>query len=92
RQRRLRRHGVKNISRVEYKGINLSVRQELATAKDRTKIGVAERVEAGFIKASTLVKILGNGTLTAKVEVEAHAYSKTAEAAITAAGGTATKL
>ena len=91
-QRRLPKHGFKNINRVEYKGINLSVLQELATAKNLTKIGVAELVEAGFIKASTLVKILGNGTLTAKVEVEAHAYSKTAEAAITAAGGTATKL
>lgn len=91
-QRRLPKHGFKNINRVEYKGINLGVIEELAKSKNLTKIGVAELVEAGFIKKTALVKILGNGTLTAKVEVEAHAFSKTAEAAITAVGGTATKL
>ena len=91
-QRRLPKHGFKNINRVEYKGINISVLEELAKAKNLTKIGIAELVEAGFIKKSALVKILGNGELTAKLEVEAHAFTKKAEEAITAVGGTATKL
>ena len=91
-QRRLPKHGFKNINRVEYKGINLGVIQELATAKNLTKVGLAELMEAGFIKKNTLVKVLANGELTAALTIEAHAFSKTAEAAITAAGGTATKL
>ncbi len=91
-QRRLPKHGFKNINRVEYKGINLSVLEALAQAKNLEKIGIAELVAAGFIKKSALVKILGNGKLTVKLEVEAHAFSKKAEEAITAAGGTVNKL
>lgn len=91
-QRRLPKFGFKNINRVEYKAINLSTLQTLAEAKNLEKIGVAELIEAGFITAKTLVKILGNGELKAKLEVEAHAFSKSAEAAIAAAGGSTTKL
>lgn len=91
-QRRLPKFGFKNINRVEYKGINLSTLQTMAEANNLEKIGVAELVAAGFIAPKTLVKILGNGQLTAKLAVEAHAFSKSAEAAIVAAGGTATTL
>ena len=91
-QRRLPKHGFKNINRVEYKAINLGLLQDLAAAKNLTKIGINELVEAGFIKATTLVKILGNGELKAQIEVQAHAFSKAAEEAIKAVGGTATKL
>ena len=91
-QRRLPKFGFKNINRVEYKPINLSTLQALAEAKQLSKIGIQELVEAGFISASQLVKILGNGTLTTKLEVEAHAFSKSAEAAIQAVGGTVSKL
>ena len=91
-QRRLPKFGFKNINRVEYKAINLSTLQALAEAKNLEKIGVAELIDAGFITAKTLVKILGNGELKAKLAVEAHAFSKSAEAAITAAGGSTTKL
>ncbi len=49
-------------------------------------------MDAGLIARKHLVKILGRGTLTAKLEVEAHAFSKTAEEAIIAAGGTAVKI
>ena len=58
----------------------------------KNKIGFDELMEAGFISSSQVVKILGNGSLTAKLEVEAHAFSKSAEAAIQAAGGTVVKL
>ena len=91
-QRRLPKFGFKNINRVEYKPINLSTLQTLAEAKQLSKIGIQELVEAGFISASQLVKILGNGTLTTKLDVEANAFSKSAEAAIQAVGGTVSKL
>lgn len=91
-QRRLPKFGFKNINRVEYKAINLDTVEKMATEKNLTKIGIEELRAAGFISAKQLVKILGKGTLTAKVEIEAHAFSKTAEAAIVAAGGTAVKL
>lgn len=91
-QRRLPKFGFKNINRVEYKAINISVLQALAEKKNLEKIGREELIAAGFISAHQLVKILGNGELKAKLNVEANAFSKSAEAAITAAGGTATKL
>ena len=91
-QRRLPKFGFKNINRVEYKAINLDVLQRLADAKKLTKIDVQTLIEAGFLSGNQLVKILGNGALTAKVDVEAHAFSKSAEAAIEAIGGTVTKL
>ena len=91
-QRRLPKFGFKNINRVEYKAINIETLQKLAGAKGLTKIGINELQEAGFISSSQLVKVLGKGALTAKLEVEAHAFSKSAEAAIQAVGGTAVKL
>ncbi len=91
-QRRLPKFGFKNFNRVEYKAINLETLQQLAEAKSLTKIGIDTLVEAGFISSTQLVKILGNGTLTLKLDVEANAFSKSAEAAIVAAGGTVAKL
>lgn len=91
-QRRLPKYGFKNINRIEYKPINLDVLQRLAEAKNLTKIDVQALIEAGFVSSKHLVKILGNGAITSKIEVEAHAFSKSAEAAIQAIGGTVTKL
>ena len=91
-QRRLPKFGFKNINRVEYKGINVSTLQALADSKGLTKIGVEELQNAGIISKGRLVKILGNGELTAKLDVAAHAFSKKAEEIIVAAGGTVTKL
>jgi large subunit ribosomal protein L15 len=91
-QRRLPKFGFKNISRVEYKPINLATLQTLAEAGSFTKIGIDELRQAGVIAKNDLVKILGNGTLSAKLQVEANAFSKSAEAAIVAAGGTVVKL
>ncbi len=91
-QRRLPKFGFKNINRVEYKAINISTLQALAEAHSLTKVGVEELVAAGMISNKQLVKILGNGELTIKIDVEAHAFSKAAEAAIQAVGGTATKI
>lgn len=91
-QRRVPKFGFKNINHVEYKPINLSVLQSLAESAQLTKIGVEDLVKAGYISSKHLVKILGNGSLTTKLEVEAHAFSKSAVAAIEAAGGNAVKL
>lgn len=91
-QRRLPKYGFNNIFRVEYKGINLSVLQNLAETKNWEKITPKELHEAGYISKKQLVKILGKGELKVKLEVEANAFSKSAQAAIEAAGGKATKL
>ena len=91
-QRRVPKFGFKNINRVEYKAINLETLQALAKAKKLEKIGIEALVEAGFVSENQLVKILGKGAISAKLEVEAHAFSKSAEAAIVAVGGTVVKL
>ena len=66
--------------------------QALAEAKNLTKVGLNDFVEAGYVSANQLVKVLGNGSLTTKLDVEANAFSKTAIAAIEAVGGNAVKL
>lgn len=86
-QRRLPKFGFKNINRVEYKPINLSVLQALSEANSLTKISVEDLIAAGFVSRNSLVKILANGTVTTALTVEAHAFSKTAEEAIVKAGG-----
>lgn len=91
-QRRVPKFGFKNRNRVAYKALNLDVIQAIATAKNLEKVGVKDLAEAGYISSKELVKILGNGEITSKLEVEAHAFSKTAQAAIEAAGGSAVKL
>ena len=91
-QRRLPKFGFKPLNRVEYKAINLETLQELADSKQLTQINPEVLVEAGLVSRKHLVKILGRGTLSAKLDVTAHAFSKTAEEAITSAGGTAVKL
>lgn len=90
-QRRVPKYGFKNNNRIAYKAINLDVLQNLAETKNLTKIDVAALCEVGLVSAKDLVKILGNGAITAKIDVVAHAFSKSAEAAIVAAGGTVTK-
>ncbi len=90
-QRRLPKFGFKNINRVDYQAVNLSSLQKLAD-KGITTIGIAELVDAGLVSKGERVKILANGTLSAKVDVTAHAFSATAQEAIQKAGGTATNL
>ena len=89
---RLPKFGFKNINRVEYKAVNLDTIQALADAKNLTKVGINDLIEAGFISSNQLVKVLGNGSLTTKLDVEANAFSKSAVAAIEAVGGNAVKL
>lgn len=90
-QRRVPKFGFRNINRVEYKALNIDALEALATARNLEKITVADLRAAGLVPKNVLVKILGNGSLTRKIEVEADAFSKSAEAAITAAGGSVIK-
>ena len=91
-QRRVPKFGFKNINRVEYKAINIETIQTLVETNKWDKVGVEQLLEAGVIGKNKLVKILGKGALTSAIEVTAHAFSKTAEEAITKAGGTVVKL
>ena len=89
-QRRVPKAGFKNINHKEYFAVNLSTLQALAEAKNLTKIGIEELKAAGLTNGKELVKVLGNGELKAKLEVEANAFSKPAEEAIKPVGGNAT--
>ena len=91
-QRRVPKGGFKNINRVEYKAINVAVLEALAEKNNLEKITVADLIQAGMVRKNQLVKILGQGQLNHKLEVEAHAFSKKAEEIITAAGGSIVKL
>ena len=91
-QRRLPKFGFTNIERVEFKPINLSVLESLATKKNVTEITVDTMIEAGLVSKNDRVKILGNGTLSKALTVTAHAFSKSAAAAIEAQQGKVVKL
>ncbi|MFW5656277.1 MAG: 50S ribosomal protein L15 [Bacteroidota bacterium] len=91
-QRRIPKYGFKNINRKEYKGINISTLQALAEKRNISSIDVETLVSAGLVSKNELVKILGNGELTTKLEVKAHAFSKSAIEAIEAQQGTAEKI
>ena len=89
-QRRVPKAGFKNINHKEYFAVNLSTLQALAEKKGLEKVGIEELKAAGLTNGKELVKILGNGELKAKLDVTANAFSKTAEEAIKAVGGTTT--
>ncbi len=91
-QRRLPKFGFTNINRVEYKAINLSTLEDLAAKSGLTEITNETLIAAGFVQSKDIVKILGNGAVTKALTVKAHAFSKSAEAAIIAAGGSVEKL
>jgi len=89
-QRRLPKFGFNNPNRVEYKAINLSTIETLLEKLGTDIITVDTLIEAGFISKNHRVKVLGNGTLTKKVDLSAHAFSKSAIAQIEANQGKAT--
>lgn len=90
-QRRLPKFGFTPLKRTEYKVINLDKLQELAD-NNLSVIDIEGLIKLGLMGPKHLLKILGNGALTAKLEVHAHAFSKSAEEAIKNAGGTAIKI
>jgi len=91
-QRRVPKFGFKNRNRVEYKAVNLSALQELVEKKGLDKVDVETLREAGLVSKNAKVKILGNGKLTKKVDVTAHAFSAAAKKAIEDLKGTVTTI
>lgn len=91
-QRRVPKFGFNNINRVSYKAINLSDLQILQEKYSVDTIDMDLLKSKGLVAKNDLVKILGNGTLKAKLNVTANAFSKTALEAIEKAGGTASKI
>jgi len=91
-QRRVPKFGFKNPNRVEYVGINLDVLQGLVEKFNLSSIDFDTLRSHGLVSKNDLVKILGRGELTSKIEVKAHAFSATAQQAIEAAGGSIVKL
>ncbi|PVH24950.1 50S ribosomal protein L15 [Sphingobacterium corticibacter] len=91
-QRRVPKVGFKNINRVEYVGVNLDVLQELVTKHNLTTVDFETLRTHGLASKNDLVKVLGRGELSAKVDVQAHAFSATAQKAIEAAGGSIVKI
>jgi large subunit ribosomal protein L15 len=91
-QRRVPKYGFKNINRKEYKSINIGVLETLAEKNKLDKIDIEVLINAGLVSKNAQVKILGKGTLEKKLEVHAHAFSKSAVAAIEAKNGTVVKL
>lgn len=87
--RRTPKFGFKNRNRVEYKAINLTIIEKLATDNKLSEITFEALKSAGYVSKNDLVKILGNGELTQKVTVKAHAFSKSAKEAIEKNGGEA---
>ena len=91
-QRRVPKFGFKSLNRVEYKAINLNALEEFAKAKNLEKVTIADLKAAGYVGKKQIVKILANGEISLKLEVEANAFSKKAEEAILAAGGSINKI
>ena len=91
-QRRLPKFGFNNPNRVEYKAVNLSSLQALSEKTGLTTITVDFMIDNGLISKKDLVKVLGNGELTVKLDVTANAFSKTAVAKIEAVQGTTTLI
>ena len=89
-QRRLPKFGFKNPNRVEYKAVNLGVLQELVTSKGISDFNQDVFVENGLASKNELVKVLGTGELSDKINVTAHGFSASAKEAIESKGGTAT--
>ncbi len=84
--------GFQNPFRVEYQAINLDMISDFVEATGSTEISPDALFDKSLIGKGNLVKVLGRGEITSAVTVKAHAFSASAEAAITAAGGTVEKL
>jgi len=83
----LPKRGFKNINRIEYSPINISTIQMLADKTQQSEITLELMKSNGLISMKDKIKILGNGEITSKLTVTAHAFSKTAREAILNTGG-----
>lgn len=86
-QRRVPKFGFKNPTRVEYKAVNVAAIQALSERLGKAEIGLEDIKAAGLADTKELVKVLGNGGITAAVTVTADAFSASAVSKIETAGG-----
>ncbi|MBR4267736.1 MAG: 50S ribosomal protein L15 [Bacteroidales bacterium] len=91
-QRRVPKFGFNNVNRVEYRVINISDLENLANKLNISDINPEVLKKEGLISKNDIVKVLGNGKLTKKLNVTANAFSKSAKAAIEALNGTVNTL
>ena len=91
-QRRLPKFGFTNINRKEYRAINVDTLQILADNKNITEITREVLIENGLAKKTEIVKIMGRGELKTGISISAHKFTKSAEEAISKAGGKAITL
>ena len=91
-QRRVPKFGFVSPNRIEYKGVNLDTLQALLEKTGKSAITPQDIRDNGLAGKHDLIKILGRGELTSKVEVSAHKFSKSAVAAIEAAGGSVSTI
>jgi large subunit ribosomal protein L15 len=91
-QRRVPKFGFKSLNRIETKPVNLSALQELADKLKVQDITFDTLVENGLVSKKDVVKVLGRGELTAKLNVSAHHFSASAAEAIEKAGGSVNKI
>jgi large subunit ribosomal protein L15 len=82
--------GFRNRFRTEYEIVNVGDINRLFP--EGGAVGVAELVAKGAVRKNSLVKVLGDGELTVKVDLSAHKFSSSAREKITAAGGSVTEL
>ena len=90
-QMRLPKRGFKNINRKNYVAVNVARIQELTEKYGLTEITNETLYSNGIIKKNDLVKVLGNGEISAKVSVNVDAISASAASKIEAAGGSVSK-
>ena len=88
-QRRLPKFGFKNPTRVAFKAVNVATLQALSEKLGTKEFDVDALIAAGIASKGELVKVLGNGELTAALEVKVNAFSASAKSKIEAAGGKA---
>ncbi|MFZ9250271.1 MAG: 50S ribosomal protein L15 [Candidatus Nanopelagicaceae bacterium] len=77
--------GFKNPERVEFQAVNVATINALFPQGG--SVSIDDMVKAGAARRGHLIKVVGNGDISVKVSVEAHAFSKSAEEKIAAAGG-----
>jgi len=91
-QRRVPKFGFKNVNRIEHRGINLAIIQQLVDKIKATEITAELLITNGLANKNDLIKILGNGELKSKVDIKVHAFTATAKKAIEEKGGVATLI
>jgi large subunit ribosomal protein L15 len=91
-QRRVPKFGFKSLNTITNKPLNLDALQNLATEFNLETITFDTLVEHGLVSKKDVVKVLGRGELTVKLNVSAHLFSASAIEAIEKVGGTVTKL